>query len=458
MTLHLGWCSPLPPARTGIADYSAELLPLLAERCELTCFVPTPEEVAPELRQHVRVRRLDAVVDAADVLPVYHVGNHVEFHGGILRAALRRPGLLILHEIVLYDLVERLLLGAGQVAGFKDWVRAAVPDADRALVRRAARGRVAPYDLPLCEPLVRASRMTVVFNRWAQGEVQRHCPHASVVVVPQHCVLPPANTVDRTQLREQYRLPADGFIVGSFGYQTPSKRIEVGLAAFAQLHREHPNTAYLFAGPSSARLDVRALAARLGVGDAVHCFGYVSEPMWWDLLACTDLCISLRGPTQGETSSSILKQLTAGKAVCVSAAGPDAGYPAAAVCHIPQSDDEIDQLGLALRRALNDPAWRAQLERAAQAYVRDEHSLPGSADAMVAACERAAGVPVPQDRFDFDAALSRSRGLAATWRGWWYRVRLARTVGRRHGWGAVMRRVRTDAARAGVEESHAHSH
>ena len=36
--LHLAYFSPLPPARTGIADYSQELLPHLAQSAQLTLF------------------------------------------------------------------------------------------------------------------------------------------------------------------------------------------------------------------------------------------------------------------------------------------------------------------------------------------------------------------------------------------------------------------------------------
>ena len=425
----------------------------------MTCFTNAPEDVSPALREHLRVRPLDAVTDAPSVLPVYHVGNHAVFHAGILCTALRRPGVLVLHELVLYDLVERLLLGNGQRASFAEWVRAAEPEAPAPRVRAAVRGRLDPHLLPLCEPLVRASRLTMVYNEWAREELQRRCPAADVIAVPQHCVPPPANTADTETLRAQYRLPAAGMIVGSFGHQTPAKRLDVALAAFAQLHREHSDTAYIFAGPASARVDVRALAARQGVADAVHCFGFVSEPMWWDLLACTDLCVSLRGPTQGETSASLLKQCSVGKAVCVSAAGPDLAFPADAVCHIPQADDEVDQLAAAMRRAATDPAWRTQLGRAAQVYVREHHSLAASADAILAACARAESAPVPHDRFDIDRALHQTRGFAAVWHAGWYRARVARNVGRRHGWGAVAQGVRARVTPpAARNESHAHLH
>lgn len=456
MTLHLGWCSPLPPARSGIADYSTELLPQLAARCEVTCFTDRPEAVAPLVRNHLRVRPLAQVLDEPELLPVYHLGNHVGFHAGILRAAMLRPGVAVLHECVLHDLVERMLLGAGQVAGFAAWVRAAEPHAAEARVRDAVRCRVIPQEMPLCEPIVRASRCTVTLNRWARDAVAERCPDAAVHAIPSHTVEPPTRTCDSSELRARYRLPGDAFVVGSFGYLTPAKRLDVALAAFAQLHQEDPQAVYVFAGEPSARLDLPGLARRLGVGEAVRFFGYVSETMWWDLLAVTDLCVSLRGPTQGEASASVLKQLGGGKAVCVSAAGPDLDYPGDVVCHIPQSDDEADQLWLAMRRARSDPAWRRRLGETARAYVHEHHSLPRAAEAMVAACEDGARRADPQGGFDLEEALTGTRGLGAAVNRTLYRARLARAVGRQRGWGAVVRAAQgRSAGRAPMGNAHA---
>ncbi|MDQ1348366.1 MAG: hypothetical protein QG573_1740, partial [Acidobacteriota bacterium] len=36
--MRIAWVSPLPPSSSGIADYSATLLPYLAERHELELF------------------------------------------------------------------------------------------------------------------------------------------------------------------------------------------------------------------------------------------------------------------------------------------------------------------------------------------------------------------------------------------------------------------------------------
>ena len=73
----VGFYSPLPPARTGVADYAAALL--------------------AELRRHGRVE----VAPRRCGVALYHLGNNA-LHAAIYRRALERPGVVVLHDAVLH--------------------------------------------------------------------------------------------------------------------------------------------------------------------------------------------------------------------------------------------------------------------------------------------------------------------------------------------------------------------
>ena len=77
--MKVAYYSPLPPSRSGIADYSALLLPALSERVEIV--IAEQGKRAPQ----------------ADVA-LYHVGNDPDAHGWILDALYERPGVVVLHE------------------------------------------------------------------------------------------------------------------------------------------------------------------------------------------------------------------------------------------------------------------------------------------------------------------------------------------------------------------------
>ena len=88
--MRVSYYSPMPPSHSGIADYSALLLPALRERIEV---------VEPGRD--------------ADVA-LYHVGNDPAAHGWIVDALRKRPGVVVLHEYVLHHLIAGITIGRGQ--------------------------------------------------------------------------------------------------------------------------------------------------------------------------------------------------------------------------------------------------------------------------------------------------------------------------------------------------------
>jgi hypothetical protein len=103
--LRLAFVSPLPPLPTGIADYVADVLQLLAGRHEVELFhaqdevdagrLPAGAPVLPaaELPARHRERPFD--------LAVYQLGN-APAHDFVYEWLSRRPGLLVLHDLVLH--------------------------------------------------------------------------------------------------------------------------------------------------------------------------------------------------------------------------------------------------------------------------------------------------------------------------------------------------------------------
>lgn len=72
--MRIAWLSPLPPTPSGIADYSAEMLPLVAERAEVDAFGTDRRERLPGFD----VRTVEAYPERADRYDAtfYHLGNN----------------------------------------------------------------------------------------------------------------------------------------------------------------------------------------------------------------------------------------------------------------------------------------------------------------------------------------------------------------------------------------------
>ena len=121
-TLRLAWFSPLPPARSGVASYTAELVPLLRHELAIDCF---PESRAHDfIWQHRR---------APYDLVVYQLGN-APFHDYMWPYLVAYPGLVVLHDPRLHHARARLLLSQKRFDSYRHEFWFDHPDATRDFV------------------------------------------------------------------------------------------------------------------------------------------------------------------------------------------------------------------------------------------------------------------------------------------------------------------------------------
>src|SRR4029078_3082780 len=106
--MKLAYFSPLGPQRSGVSDYSEEILPHLAKDAEITLFVDGFQPSNPLLNSRFEVRdyrrKTSYLLEREDFDAVmYHMGNDHRYHSGIFDAMMRRPGIVVLHDFALED-------------------------------------------------------------------------------------------------------------------------------------------------------------------------------------------------------------------------------------------------------------------------------------------------------------------------------------------------------------------
>src|SRR3954451_18469053 len=125
----------------------------------------------------------------------------------------------------------------------------------------------------------------------------------------------------------------------------------------------------------------------------------------WSLMARCDVLVNLLYPTMGETSGSVIRGLSLGKAMIVSDVGWFAELPGDAVLKVPVDEFEVPLLAAALELAADQ---QEALGREARRLAEREHALGHVADLYVAALEEAAGGDAVSD-----AVLRRVAAAAA---------------------------------------------
>jgi glycosyltransferase involved in cell wall biosynthesis len=394
--MKLDYVSPLPPVRSGIADYSADLLPALAALADVR-LIRLPElPVSPEIE---RAWPLAAAAEtgAGGRLPLYQMGNN-RYHQGVRELALRIPGVLTLHDVVLHHLLQDSTLGRHDPQGFPDYKAELTRDHGwigeaAALAKRwNAWGEAPLFSLPANRTLLRRQRGVLVHSRWAAERLADEEVGVPVRAIPMGVPLPPAAAAAAGRaLRRRFGLPEEGPVIGSFGFQTPIKRTLSAVRALAApgLERLH----LVIAGQASPAMDLEGEARRAGVAERVHILGFLPFEDFEASIAAVDLCLNLRYPTAGETSASLLRVLAAGRPAIVSDYAQFAELPAEVALKVPLGDEEPAALAGLLRELLADPRRLAAMGRAAREYVRQCHDPARSAAAVAAACEAWAELP-----------------------------------------------------------------
>jgi glycosyltransferase involved in cell wall biosynthesis len=366
--MKVAYYSPMPPSRSGIADYSALLLPALRERVE-EVVVAEPGKRRPR----------------ADV-SVYHIGNDPDAHGWILDALKEQPGVVVLHEFVLHHLVAGTTIGRSLPRAYLDAMERELGVPGRLLALGVLDNllpllwETEPERFPLAGSVLDLAHGVIVHSRYVErcsraagydGPLWR-IPHPAWPV--EHA--PPATDVSGDPL------------VGCFGNLNMNKRIPQLLEAFATLRKRRPGARLLLVGASAERFDLDRRLERLGQAEAIQREHYVSEERLWSLMEACDVLVNLRSPTMGETSGSVIRGLGLGKAMLVSDVGWFAELPDDVALKIPVDEVEVPMIAGALELAADHAA---ELGAAAQAYVHREHDLGRAADAYVKALEAAAG-------------------------------------------------------------------
>jgi glycosyltransferase involved in cell wall biosynthesis len=393
----LAFFSPVPPAATGIADYAADVLALLATRHDVEVFVDQPivddgrlGNVPAFSFEQFDERRSRHPFDLA----VHQLGNSTD-HAFVYDALARARGLLVLHDLVLHHARAKAFIDSAEVAayradpssvvgrasaqaaidGYRAVVAAEYPEQSPLLadVHLETVGCLLPYAYPLFRKPVEAATVVAGHNTALLAAVKEQVAHARVarIAMPMNGVTVADGAAD--ELRVRLGIGGGEIVVGTFGLLTSEKEVAVLARAVGRAIRFGAPVRLLLVGPIP---DDAALAAWLrdGVVEAATiATGRVALEDLPTYIQATDIAVHLRYPTARETSAALLRVLAQGRATVVSDLANFAEIPDDAVVKVHVTDEE-GEVTRAILHLAESSKLRERLGRAAASYVVSEHS------------------------------------------------------------------------------------
>jgi glycosyltransferase involved in cell wall biosynthesis len=341
----VGFFSPLPPARTGVADYSAALL--------------------------THMRKLgDVQANTPGDANLYHLGNN-HLHREIYARALAQPGIVVLHDAVLQHFFLGTLSEAAYVEEFV--LNYGDERLARELWKNRARSGADPryFGYPMLKRIATTSRAVIVHNPAAAEVVRRHAPQIPIAEIPHLFLKPPVPSEQNVaSLRKELGLEESTILTGIFGHLRESKRLPVILRALDRVTDK--NVRLLVQGEFASTDLERAMRGKLEPPRILR-RGFLEDRDFWRYAAATDLCINLRFPSAGETSGIAISMMGIGKPVVFTAGREIANFPDNACLRVELGPTEEEHLsGLLVWASKNRDALKEIGLRAAK-HIQTEH-------------------------------------------------------------------------------------
>jgi len=398
----LAYVSPLPPEKSGIADYSAGILKALGKYYDIDLITRLDVIDSKDLVELFDTKTIKQFYDCADSYDhiMYHFGNS-HFHEHMISMIAKFPGVVVAHDIFFSDLLHHLEHGHPNDSYYKNIFRTGLYESHGypALKELSVKGRdEAINHFPTNNTYLRFAKGIIVHSDHAKQMVsQWNCPELlediSLVKLPRR----EANDVSRAEARKTLGIPEDAFIFASFGSLSYAKQADQILKAWLSSSLSNNKDCYLyFVGQSSDSffvheikrlIDTRSDARRMIVT------GFVDAEMYEQYLSAADVGIQLRRRSRGESSISILDCFSHKLPTIINACGSFEEIPDETVFKLP-ADFKKKELVSAMETLHKDAKLRKRLQTTGYEYYIENHTPEIVARQYAGALERYKNKPL----------------------------------------------------------------
>jgi len=377
-TIH--WISPLPPAETDIAHYTARILPELSAQADVILWTDQSEwDLA--LEKYCTVKTFDPdtmrprdftaarTANGAEVL-FLHIGNSWVYHSGLLRLAQRMPTVVVLHDLAIQELMVEAIRAnewdaVTYFAGMEKWYGATGLEMARACIDGREKASIISGAMPGFELVLENAVAVLTHTQFAHDAVQQKLPYLASQVLPLPFPIgrkPYVKGISSGPLR-----------LLQFGWIGPNRRLEQILEALAQMP---PDFDYRFdvMGKLWNPDLIYDKVSQLGLNHRVFLHGFVPEAVLDDTLRQAHLVLNLRHPSMGEASGSQLRIWNAGAPAVVTREGWYASLPENVVYFVDQNEEITQLRALFEKLDAERDAGKKKTGLAGRAYFEANHA------------------------------------------------------------------------------------
>lgn len=388
----IAYLSPLPPQRSGIADYSAELLGYLKKYFQIDLFIDSSlsKKVSPILNDFSFYpwQQLLALRNRYKTA-VYQQGNSA-FHTHMFDLEREFPGVIVLHDFFLSHIRYEITFPEGKFLnelGYSHGIRS--------ILDYQKEGQKAIWDWPTNWKIFTDANEIIVhskFHKQLQEKYYKYDWKPNLNLVPQ---LRSLSDIPNNQMKKDYRhdlgIRQDDFVFASFGSLSTTKHNDLIISAFAKAEKWFTqNSRLFFVGEFINRNfeeQIKNQIKELNLQNKINITGFLGSEDYDKYLSISDAAIQLRKKSRGETSRAVLDGLSYGLPVILNDNGTNKDYSKGVV---KISDPVlIDDLMDSMIKVQNNETFRANKGKMAREYLSKNHNPESVAEKYAQIINRA---------------------------------------------------------------------
>jgi glycosyltransferase involved in cell wall biosynthesis len=367
--------TPWPPEASGAATYSRQLVERLADHADVDVIVAGDTDsdfYDRSLEPRVRLwpaGDFDWVNELRDFDRCLYVLGNSALHRHAMEALLRRPGVVVAHDVRFGGLYRSLEPGWTENPV---WIREKLYGmyGDRippAALRRAPEDPAVQdqFGIYMSQEVQAHAEKLLVHSRYAADVLRMDrtpgTATAETIVV--------GRGIPEAEIRGNGRGTAAPTVVSLARGEHP-EAIDLLMHGFAAIAAERPGVRLVLLGRLEEGTGARLgeTASNLGLREAVSPLGEVEGDEYQRTLASADVAVELRTSSDGEASEWICDCLAARVPTVVSSVGWLAELPEPAVLHVPR-ELSPGELADTVGRVIDDPELRQRIQASQDSYA-----------------------------------------------------------------------------------------
>ncbi|MBN9227092.1 MULTISPECIES: glycosyltransferase [Legionella] len=371
----LAFVSPLPPEKTGIADYSTSLLSVLA--CYYDIHV-----IVEQKKVDSAIKAKFPVHDAAWFMKhskefdriVYQFGNS-PFHQYMLFLLKKAPGIVVLHDFFLSE-----LFAWDTAKDESAWLQTLYQAHGYLALNCHLAQKNIKKKYPLNLSVLQQAQGIIVHSEHARQLANQWFPKnktAHWAVIP-HFAAPQSAPVNRIQSRAFLGLEMNELVICSFGFIAPTKLHQQIIEAWSHSTLARNKTCKLiFVGENHGGnygSNLLQMIKQSPNAENILITGWVDKAIFEHYLAAADIGIQLRTDSRGETSGATLYCMSYGIPTIINKHGSMGEFPDDAFWALPDEFTK-EQLVEALERLHDDLDLRISLGKNARNISETQYAL-----------------------------------------------------------------------------------